>query len=70
MSDKIERKRKELEVLEAEAEFREKKAAGTLTNEDKLALRALRQEFRENHRQAKPGASPAAISNKAKAEDV
>lgn len=70
MSDKIERKQKELELLKAEAEFVEKKEAGTLTDEDKHALRALRQEFRESYRSPKPGASPAAISNTAKAEEV
>ncbi len=52
--------KKELAVLEDEIIV--KKAAGTATVEDKIALRAARQYFRENIRTANgPGASPAAI---------
>lgn len=67
MSDKIARKQAELDLLKAEAEFVEKKEKGKLTHDDRLALRALRQEFREKYRTPKPGASPAAIGTKAKA---
>lgn len=68
MSDKILRKEKELELLKAEAAFAEKKAssAGVSMN-DKLALRALRADFRLNYRKAtKSGAQPAAVTAKAK----
>jgi len=66
MSDKIARKEAELALLKAEAAFREKKAAGKLSPEDKLALRALRQEYRENQRPpVVDGAAPAAIGAKA-----
>ena len=66
MSDKIAAAKAALAVLEAEAEFAAKKADGTLTSEDKLALRALRQEYRENLRKpVKDGAAPAAIGVKA-----
>jgi uncharacterized protein YnzC (UPF0291/DUF896 family) len=66
MSDKIARKRAELELLEAEAAFVEKKKAGTLTSEDRVALRALRQAYRSGARPpVKDGASVAAIGAKA-----
>ena len=49
-------------LLENENAYLEKKVAGTLTREDKLALRALRQEFREKYRTAtSDGAAPGAI---------
>ena len=66
MSTRIDQKRAELALLEAEHAFAEKKAAGTVTEADKLELRALRQSFRTDHRQAKPGAAPAAINPKVK----
>jgi len=67
MSDKIAKKKAELAVLEAEAEFSKKKAAGKLTQADKEDLRALRKAFRENHREpTKDGAAPAALGAKAK----
>jgi hypothetical protein len=67
MSSKLEAKRAELALLEAEEAFIEKKAAGSVTQEDKLELRALRQEYRLNYRSpAAEGAAPAAISTKAK----
>lgn len=40
----------ELHLLENEALFAQKKADGTLTSEDRHALRALRQEYREKYR--------------------
>ena len=68
MSDKIARKRAELELLEAEAEFVEKKQSGKLTDEDKHNLRALRRSFREDVREpVKEGAAPQAVGSKAKA---
>jgi len=68
MSDKIAKKKAELELLEAEAEFRAKKADGSLTIEDRHALRELRQSFRENVRQpVKDGAAVETINSKAKA---
>lgn len=66
MSSKIEQKRAELALLEAEQEFVARKKAGTVTEEDKLALRALRQEFRETHRRPSPGAVVDPIGAKAK----
>jgi len=69
MSDKIARKQAELDLLIAEAEFIEKKQSGELTNDDRLALRELRQAFRDGFRQpTKDGAAPKAIGSKAKAE--
>jgi hypothetical protein len=66
MSDKIAAAKAALAVLEAEEEFRVKKAAGELTKEDRLALRALREDYRLNVRKAaKNGAAPAAIGTKA-----
>lgn len=63
---KLERKRAELALLEAEAEFVAKKADGSVTVEDKEELRALRQVFREEHRQPAPGAAVESISSKGK----
>ncbi len=52
----------ELELLAAEEEFVAKKLAGTLTNEDRLALRELRASYRLNHRAAvKDGATVGTI---------
>jgi hypothetical protein len=66
MSDKIARKEAELALLKAEAEFVEKKQNGTLTNEDRLALRALREAYRSDVRlPVVDGAAPAAIGAKA-----
>jgi hypothetical protein len=66
MSDKLARKRAELALLEAEEAFREKKAGGEVAREDKLALRELRQSFRDEYRQpVSEGAAPAAIKPKA-----
>ena len=44
----------ELHILENEAVFARRKAEGTLTIEDKHALRALRQEYREKYRAEPP----------------
>lgn len=67
MSDKIARLKAELALEVAQAEFVEKKKAGTATLEDRLALRELRQDFRDNHRSpVKDGAQPGPISAKAK----
>ena len=67
----IERKDAELAVMKAEADFVEKKQAGELTDEDRHQLRALRQEYRADHRQpVKDGASPDPINANAKAEEV
>lgn len=69
MSDKIARKKAELELLEAEAEFVAKKQSGKLTADDRHALRELRQAFRQNHRTpVENGASVESIGAKAKAE--
>jgi hypothetical protein len=66
MSDKIAAAKAALALLEAEEAFKAKKAAGELTTEDKLALRALREEFRSNTRTpVKDGAAPAPIGAKA-----
>jgi hypothetical protein len=66
MSDKIARKEAELALMKAEAEFIAKKKAGKLTNEDRLALREMRQAYRLNVRQpVADGAAPAAIGTKA-----
>jgi hypothetical protein len=66
MSDKIARKKAELTLLEAEAEFVAKKQKGTLSNEDRVALRALREAYRLDVRQpVVNGAAPAAIGAKA-----
>jgi hypothetical protein len=46
----IEQLEAELVILRAEAEFREKKAAGTLTREDRFVLRELREAYRLNDR--------------------
>lgn len=61
----------ELALLRAEADFVAKKQAGPVSMEEKLALRALRQDFRLNYRKpAKEGAQPAAIGVVAKVEEV
>lgn len=57
-------------MWDAEEAFRKKKAAGKVTAEDKLALRSQRQEFRETHRVAKPGAAPDAIKTSAKVKET
>lgn len=64
MSSKIEAKRAELALLEAEEAFAAIKAEREPTNEEKLALRELRREYRENYRQPADGANPGAISSK------
>ena len=62
---RLEQKRAELALLEAEEVVRVKKLAGTLTKEDRLELRRLREEYRTNHRPAvKDGAAPAPISGR------
>ena len=68
MSSKLEAKRAELALLEAEEAFVAKKKAGKLTNEDRLALRQHRHDFRVNHRGPKPGAAVAAIGPDKKAD--
>lgn len=69
MSDKIAKLEAELALKKAEAAFVDKKKAGKLTSKDRAELFALRQAFRENHRQpAKNGAAPAAIGAKAEAK--
>lgn len=66
MSDKIARKEAELALLKLEAAFVAKKKAGKLTVDDRLALRAARQDYRLNvRRPVKNGAAPAAIGTKA-----
>lgn len=71
INDKVAFKEAELALLKAEAEFVEKKQAGPVSMEEKLALRALRQEFRLNYRKpVKNGAQPAAIQAGAKVEEV
>ena len=64
------RLKEEKKLAKAEAEFRDKKAAGKLTNADREKLREARRAFRENHRAPAPGASPAAIGASAKVEEV
>jgi hypothetical protein len=65
MSDKIAKLEARLALAKAEEAFAEKKKTG-VTSEDKLALRELRKDFRENHRTpVKNGAQPAAIKAKA-----
>lgn len=66
---KLARMEAELALMKLEAEFAEKKAAGDLSNEDKLVLREARQKFREEHRQPKPGASVDAIGAKAEVNE-
>lgn len=62
---RLDQKRAELALLEAEEALREKKFAGTLTMEDRLVLRRLRVEYRTKHRPAvKDGAAPAPISGR------
>lgn len=64
---RIEAKRAELELLEAEEAFHQKKLDGTATTEDKVAIRELRRAYRENYRQpTTEGAAPAAIGAKGK----
>lgn len=71
MSDQLARKRAELELLEAEAAFKEKKAAGELTNEDRAELHAVRTAYRLNYRQpVKDGAAPEVIGTEATVEDL
>ena len=63
------REEKKLAVIEDA--FVAKKSAGTLTNEDRLELRAARQDYRDNHRKpVKDGAQPAAISVGVEVEEV
>lgn len=65
MSDKIARMKAEVALLEAEEEFTAKKASGKVSRDDKDALRALREAFRTEWRQAvKNGAAPEAINTK------
>lgn len=66
--NKIERREKELELLKAEDDFAKKKAEGKATQKDKDALRELRQDYRDNYRTPKPGASPEPIKTGAKAK--
>ena len=62
---RLEQKRAELALLEAEAAFLEKKIAGTLTDDDRLNLRRLREEYRDLHRPPViDGAAPAPISGR------
>lgn len=62
MSDKIAALKAQVALLELEEEFKEKKASGDLSNEDKLALREARREYRRSHRRpTKDGAQPAGI---------
>ncbi len=62
----LDKKKAELAVLVAEEEFRHKKANGEATAEDRHALRALRQQFREEFRQpVKDGAAPDVIGAEA-----
>lgn len=69
MSDKIAALEAELALAKAEAEFVAKKENGDVSDEDRQALRVLRQEYREAARQpAENGATPAAIGTKAKAK--
>lgn len=63
---KLDAKRAELALLEAEEAFAAKKAAGPVSMDEKLALRALRQEYRETHRKPAEGAAPDPITSKAK----
>ena len=68
---KAERLRAAADLAEAEEAFAAKKAAGGVTVEDKHALRALRQAYRDDHRKpVADGAQPGAIKNKAKAKDT
>ncbi len=63
------RQQKILAVLEDE--FVAKKSAGTLTRDDKLVLRAARQDYRDNHRKpAENGAQPATIGVTAEVEEA
>ena len=71
MSSKIVRKEAELKLLKAEEAFVAKKESGKLTRKDKLALRELRQEFRDEYRKPKvEGAAPGVIGTKAEAGSV
>jgi hypothetical protein len=67
MSDKIAKLEAQLALVKAEQAFTEKKKDGSVTLEDKLALRELRQDYRENHRSpTRDGAQPAAVKAKVK----
>jgi hypothetical protein len=66
MSDKIAKLEARLALVKAEQAFAEKKEDGSVTAEDKLALRELRRDFRENHRTpVKNGAQAPVIKAKA-----
>ncbi len=72
--DRIKRQEASIAVEKAlailEDEFVAKKIAGSLTREDRLELRAARQHYRDNLRQPKEGAQPAAIGTQAIAKGV
>jgi len=64
----VDRLRAELALAEAEEAFRQKKADGALTNEDRLELRRIRQEYRDVHRSpVADGAAPGSIGTSAEA---
>lgn len=59
---RAERLRAEADILDIEETFAKKKATKKgVTHEEKLALRAARQEFRDRFRVAKTGAAPDTI---------
>ncbi len=62
--------KEEKKLAKLEDAFVVKKEAGTLTRADKLKLRKNRQDYRDNYRQPKTGAQPAAIVAGAKVKEV
>ncbi len=63
--------REEKKLAKLEDGFVAKKLAGTLTMDDKLALREARQDYRDNHRKPKTaGAQPATIAVGVEVEEV
>ncbi len=61
--------KEEKKLAKLEDAFVSKKEAGTLTRADKLKLRESRRDYRDNYRQPKTGAQPAAIGVAAKVKE-
>ncbi len=72
--DSVERQeaalKEEKKLLRAEAAFRKKKADGKLTTADRQKMFEIRQDYRLNFRQPKPGAAPGAIGVSVETEGV
>lgn len=68
-SSRAEQLQAELFLMENEDAFALKKADGTLSKDDKLALRALRQEYREKYRPANPNGATAGTIKAGKGEN-